>query len=200
MCRSARPCKTRSTRLPLPCRVESARSYAVYRACSGSGRGGHTVRRAFLHLFQWGAAGDQRPVSGRGRHDFPNQNGDTRPLALGISVEAVEQFQVEVNGQKAQWQGQGFHNYQLKSGTNQFHAPSTNISATRFWTLAASLRPLSRGSPERVRRERWRADRQEQNILFQQLQRLLLQHVFCSEFHHHPSTAFGMAISALCRR
>ena len=52
---------------------------------------------------------------------FPNQNGDTRPLALGISVEAVEQFQVEVNGQKAQWQGQGFHNYQLKSGTNQFH-------------------------------------------------------------------------------
>ena len=52
---------------------------------------------------------------------FPNQQGDTRPLALGVSVEAVEQFQVEVNGQKAQWQGQGFHNYQLKSGTNQFH-------------------------------------------------------------------------------
>ena len=52
---------------------------------------------------------------------FPNQQGDTRPIALGVSVEAVEQFQVEVNGQKAQWQGQGFHNYQLKSGTNQFH-------------------------------------------------------------------------------
>src|SRR6476646_4931741 len=52
---------------------------------------------------------------------FPNQQGDTRTIALGVSVEAVEQFQVEVNGQKAQWQGQGFHNYQLKSGTNQFH-------------------------------------------------------------------------------
>jgi len=52
---------------------------------------------------------------------FPNQQGDTRDLALGVSVEAVEQFQVEVNGEKAQYQGQGFHNYVLKSGTNQFH-------------------------------------------------------------------------------
>ena len=47
--------------------------------------------------------------------------GDTRPVSYGISVEAVEQFQVEVNGQKAQYQGQGVENYQLKSGTNQFH-------------------------------------------------------------------------------
>ena len=58
---------------------------------------------------------------------FPNQQGDTRPLALGVSVEAVEQFQVEVNGQKAQWQGQGFHNYQLKSGTNQFHGTCLRV-------------------------------------------------------------------------
>src|SRR5947209_3941880 len=52
---------------------------------------------------------------------FPNQQGDTRDLALGVSVEAVEQFQVEVNGQKASFQGQGFHNYVLKSGANRFH-------------------------------------------------------------------------------
>ena len=52
---------------------------------------------------------------------FPNQQGDTRDLALGVSVEAVEQFQVETTGQKAQYQGQGMHNYILKSGTNQFH-------------------------------------------------------------------------------
>src|SRR6266700_1356866 len=52
---------------------------------------------------------------------FPNQQGDTRNLALGVSVEAVEQFQVETTGQKAQYQGQGMHNYILKSGTNQLH-------------------------------------------------------------------------------
>ena len=52
---------------------------------------------------------------------FPNQQGDTRDLALGVSVEAVEQFQVETTGQKAQYQGQGMHNYILKSGTNLFH-------------------------------------------------------------------------------
>lgn len=52
---------------------------------------------------------------------FPNQQGDTRTLALGVSVEAVDQFQVETTGQKAMYQGQGMHNYVLKSGTNRFH-------------------------------------------------------------------------------
>ena len=52
---------------------------------------------------------------------FPNQMGDTRPIALGVSVDAVNQFQVEINGEKAEYQGQGFHNYVLKSGGNQFH-------------------------------------------------------------------------------
>ena len=52
---------------------------------------------------------------------FPNQQGDTRTLALGVSVEAVDQFEVQTTGQKAQYQGQGMHNYVLKSGTNQYH-------------------------------------------------------------------------------
>jgi hypothetical protein len=52
---------------------------------------------------------------------FSNQQGDTRPIALGVSVDAVNQFQVEINGEKAQWQGQGFHNYVIKNGTDQFH-------------------------------------------------------------------------------
>jgi hypothetical protein len=50
-----------------------------------------------------------------------SSQGDTRPVALGVSVDAVNQFQVEINGQKASYQGQGFHNYVIKSGTNQFH-------------------------------------------------------------------------------
>ncbi len=52
---------------------------------------------------------------------FPNQQGDTRNIALGISVDAVDQFQAESNGEKAMYQGQGMHNYVLKSGTNRFH-------------------------------------------------------------------------------
>jgi hypothetical protein len=46
---------------------------------------------------------------------------DTRNLAFGVSVEAVEQFQVETTGAKAMYEGQGVSNYVLKSGTNQFH-------------------------------------------------------------------------------
>jgi hypothetical protein len=46
---------------------------------------------------------------------------DTRNLAFGVSVEAVEQFQVETSGAKAMYEGQGVENYVLKSGGNQFH-------------------------------------------------------------------------------
>lgn len=46
---------------------------------------------------------------------------DTRNLAFGISVEAVDQFQVETSGAKSMYDGQGVENYVLKSGTNQFH-------------------------------------------------------------------------------
>jgi hypothetical protein len=46
---------------------------------------------------------------------------DTRNLAFGISVEAVEQFQVETSGAKAMYEGQGVGNYVVKSGTNAFH-------------------------------------------------------------------------------
>jgi hypothetical protein len=46
---------------------------------------------------------------------------DTRNLAFGVSVEAVEQFQVETSGAKAMYEGQGVENYVFKSGTNQFH-------------------------------------------------------------------------------
>ncbi len=46
---------------------------------------------------------------------------DTRNLAFGISVEAVDQFQVETAGAKAMYEGQGVENYVLKSGGNQFH-------------------------------------------------------------------------------
>ena len=39
--------------------------------------------------------------------------GDTRNLAFGVSVEAVEQFQVETAGAKSMYEGQGMENYVL---------------------------------------------------------------------------------------
>ena len=47
--------------------------------------------------------------------------GETRNLSLGVSVEAIEQFQVLTNDPPASYQGQGVENFVLKSGTNDFH-------------------------------------------------------------------------------
>lgn len=47
--------------------------------------------------------------------------GDTRNLAFGVSVEAVDEFQVQTTGSKAMYEGQGVSNYVVKSGTNKFH-------------------------------------------------------------------------------
>jgi hypothetical protein len=46
---------------------------------------------------------------------------DTRNLAFGVSVEAVEQFQVAVTGSEATYEGQGVSNFIVKSGANKFH-------------------------------------------------------------------------------
>ena len=46
---------------------------------------------------------------------------DTRNLAFGVSVEAVEQFQVATTGSEASYEGQGVSNFIVKSGTNRFH-------------------------------------------------------------------------------
>jgi hypothetical protein len=64
---------------------------------------------------------------------------DTRNLALGVSVEAVDQFQVETNDPKAMYEGQGVENYVIKSGTDQFHGSAyeyfrnTDLDARGFF-------------------------------------------------------------------
>jgi hypothetical protein len=47
--------------------------------------------------------------------------GETRNLAYSVSVEAIDQFQVETNNSPAEYQGQGVENYTIKSGSNRFH-------------------------------------------------------------------------------
>jgi len=46
--------------------------------------------------------------------------GEGRNLQFGISVEAVDQFQVESSGTAVMYNGQGASNYVIKSGTNRF--------------------------------------------------------------------------------
>ena len=70
---------------------------------------------------------------------------DTRNLAFGVSVEAVDQFQVETSGAKAMYEGQGVANYVLKSGTNQFHGGvfeyfrNTDFDARGFFALTTPI-------------------------------------------------------------
>jgi hypothetical protein len=49
------------------------------------------------------------------------RQGESRALQYSVSVEAVEQFQVETSGTSVEFNGQGSENYTIKSGTNQFH-------------------------------------------------------------------------------
>lgn len=73
--------------------------------------------------------------------------GETRNLSLGVSVEAVEQFQVETSSTPAMYQGQGVENFVLKSGTDQFHGSvyeyfrNTDLDARGFFQ---PVRPVER--------------------------------------------------------
>ena len=57
-------------------------------------------------------------------------NGDPRYVWTAISVDAVNQFQVQTNGYSAMYEGQGVQNYTVKQGGNNSTVPSTSSSAT----------------------------------------------------------------------
>lgn len=75
----------------------------------------------------------------------PVLEGEKRNLSLGVSVEAVDQFQVETAGTAVMYNGQGASNYVLKSGTNSFHGSvyeyfrNTALDAKPFF---AKVRPV----------------------------------------------------------
>jgi hypothetical protein len=48
-------------------------------------------------------------------------NGDPRYVWSAISVDAIDQFQVQTNGYSAMFEGQGVLNYSIKHGGNQYH-------------------------------------------------------------------------------
>ena len=57
--------------------------------------------------------------------------GEGRNLSFGISVEAIDQFQVETSGTAVMFNGQGASNYVVKSGTNTFRGAGSSSSGTR---------------------------------------------------------------------
>ena len=75
----------------------------------------------------------------------PIQQGEGRTISLGVSVEAVEQFQVETSGTGVEFNGQGSENYTIKSGKSEFHGSgfeylrNTSLDARGFFP---SIRPV----------------------------------------------------------
>ncbi|HWB86013.1 MAG TPA: TonB-dependent receptor [Bryobacteraceae bacterium] len=75
----------------------------------------------------------------------PGIQGEVRNVSLGVSAEAVEQFQLETAGSPVMYGGQGSANFVLKSGTNKFHGAAyeyfrnTVLDARNFF---AKTRPI----------------------------------------------------------
>ena len=67
--------------------------------------------------------------------------GEGRNLSFGISVEAIDQFQVETSGSAVTFNGQGASNYVVKSGTNTLHGAGfeyfrhKSLDAKNFFAL-----------------------------------------------------------------
>jgi hypothetical protein len=68
------------------------------------------------------------------------RQGESRAMQFGVSVDAVDQFQVETSGQSVEFNGQGSENYTIKSGTNAFHGTlfeyfrNTKLDARGFFS------------------------------------------------------------------
>ncbi len=74
--------------------------------------------------------------------------GDPRYVWTAISVDAVDQFQVETNGYPAMYEGQGVQNYIIKSGTNKYHGSIYEYARnTAFdtWGFFAPALPTASG-------------------------------------------------------
>ncbi len=88
----------------------------------------------------------------------PAVQGNTQGVNRGVSVDAVDQFQVQTSGSSAQYQGQGFSNYTLKSGTNQFHGRAfeyfrNTVLDTWGYTPKNAINPVTGSAIKPVERQ-----------------------------------------------
>jgi hypothetical protein len=68
--------------------------------------------------------------------------GEGRNLSYGISVEAVDQFQVETSGTAVMYNGQGASNYVVKSGTNQWRGGAFEFFRDKALDARAFFSPI----------------------------------------------------------
>ena len=144
---AAQPLNTNDARLGTTIRNE------VYTALPLSmGSGAPRDPTAFISLAP-GVQGIARWGNFSGGQDFSNEQyvdgvpitnavaqGEGRNLQLGISVEAIDQFQVETSGTSVQFSGQGASNFVVKSGTKNFTARCLSSSETKRSTREGSSR------------------------------------------------------------
>lgn len=85
-----------------------------------------------------------------------DMQGDNRNVQLGVSLDAVNQFQVAVSGQSVQFDGFGAANWTTKSGTNHYHGQAyvafrnTAFDAWGYFSKAATTTTLVNGVPTKV--------------------------------------------------
>ncbi|WP_158819947.1 TonB-dependent receptor [Granulicella sp. S156] len=80
-------------------------------------------------------------------------NGDPRYVWTAISVDAIDQFQVQTSGYSAIYEGQGIQNYTVKQGGNKYHGSVYEFfrnTALDTWGFfgPATLNPAT-GKPEK---------------------------------------------------
>ena len=115
------------------------------------------------------------------------RQGESRALQYGVSVEAVEQFQVETSGTSVEFNGQGSENYTIKSGTNQFHGSAFEYLRNTVLRRPRLLRAeASAAESESVRLHVRRPDQAEQDLLLRLLRRLPLSRRHRLPVRHHP--------------
>ncbi|MEO6817864.1 MAG: carboxypeptidase-like regulatory domain-containing protein, partial [Edaphobacter sp.] len=56
-----------------------------------------------------------------------DSQGDNRKINQNLSVDAVDQFQVQTSGSSAQYQGIGVENFSVKQGSNTFHGNASDF-------------------------------------------------------------------------
>ena len=85
--------------------------------------------------------------------------GEGRNLSFGISVDAIDQFQVETSGTAVMFDGQGASNYVVKSGTNTFRRRRLRVPRAQGARRAGVLRDdQARRQPARIRLHARRPD------------------------------------------
>ena len=120
---------------------------------------------------------------------------------LGVSIDAVNQFQVVTSSASVQYGGMGATNFNIKSGTNDYHGSglfvirNTAFDAWSYFAKAGTITTLVNGVPTKVPQPKAAEHQDEENLslggpvriphLYDGRDKLFF---FLSYLHYHQST------------